>query len=122
MKNRFKYIVMLLLFAMPAITACAQEKTEDIAKKMTDVLKGQLALNDTQYQQVYDVNTMFINEAKALKESDEGRRDKASKLKASDEARDAKMKKILTESQYKTFLEKKKENRKKLKEWYKENH
>lgn len=124
MKKKIKFIfaLPLLLFALLGTPALAQQKTEDVAQKMTNLLKTQLALNDTQYKQVYDANVAFVNEAKAVKASGEGKRAKAGKLKAADEARDAKLKTILTDAQYKTFLEKKKENRKKFKEWYKENH
>jgi hypothetical protein len=116
-------IVKLMLFLSLAIPAAhAQQKTEDVAKKMTDNLKEQLALNDTQYKQVYDANVVFINQAKAVKTSGEGKIAKGKKLKAADETRDTKLKGVLTDSQYKKFLEKKKENREKFKEWYKENH
>lgn len=116
MKNVFKT---LLLFCAVLLFSCAsnaQEKTTQLATMVTDTLKVQLSLNDAQYKKAYDANLAFINTAKAAKQSDGGRMEKAKSLKAADAKRDEAMKGILDAKQYKLYLEKKKENRKKLRD------
>lgn len=111
-------LAMLLFFITAA--AGAQEKT-DGAKKVTDAQKEQLKLDDAQYKKAYDVNAAFIKDLQAIKASDEGRMAKMQTMKNLDQNRDAQMKEFLTDSQYKTYLAKKKENRQKMKDYYKDN-
>jgi hypothetical protein len=117
-QSGFKILLLLLAFGT---TAFAQDKVTTAAKKITDTQKAQLTLDDAQYKKAYDINVAFLSDLQAVKESGEGRMEKGKTLKAMDTARDGKMQDILSAQQYKTYLSKKKENRKKLKEWYQEN-
>jgi hypothetical protein len=53
----------------------------------------------------------LLNASKELKNSEGERMEKGKKLKELDKTRDEKMKTILSEEQFKAFLEMKKENR-----------
>ncbi|MFP9113001.1 hypothetical protein ACLI1A_03615 [Flavobacterium sp. RHBU_3] len=114
---------MRLLAVVFFITACAanaQEKTSEGAQKITDMMKEQLKLNNDQYKKVYAVNEDFLKQAKAMKESGAGRKEKVQKFKDIDAKRDEKLKGILSKEQYASFLEHKKENRQKLREYFKD--
>lgn len=108
-----------MLFVALFFFSCAsnaQEKTTQAATMMTDTLKVQLSLNEVQYKKVYDANLAFVNTAKQAKQSDGGRMEKAKMLKEADAKRDGTMKGILDKKQYELYLEKKKENREKLRQ------
>ena len=106
-------VALLLMFTA---TATAQEKTADGAKKLTDHLKTQLALNDSQYAKVSDINRVYLQKAKENGQSINNKLDKAKKLKALDEERDTKLQSVLSKDQYKLYVAHRTENNKKLKE------
>ncbi|MFP5437012.1 MAG: hypothetical protein ACLGH8_04455 [Bacteroidia bacterium] len=116
MKNMFKAFLLFTTVLFFSCASNAQEKTIQMATMVTDTLKAQLSLTDVQYKKAYDANLAFINSAKAAKQSDGGRREKAKALKAADAKRDEAMKGILDAKQYGLYLEKKKENREKLRD------
>lgn len=105
------------LFLLTAMAMSAQERNpENSAKMLTDTLKTKLSLNDEQYKQAYSANLEFLNAAKALKDSEDRRMEKAKKLKMLAEKRDAEMKSFLSADQYKQYLLIKEENKEKIKE------
>ena len=110
---------MLVLFMFTAC-ASAQDRINEGATVITDNMKAQLALNDSQYKKIHAINLDFLNQGVAIKKSGGGKADKATKIKLLDEARDAKVKPVLTAKQYETYLVMKKENRKKLKAYIKD--
>jgi hypothetical protein len=121
MKRTNVFIITGFLFLFLSISGAsfAQEtKKEQAAKMLTDTMKTQLSLNDDQYKQVYDINLDFISKLGAAKQDAGGKMAKFKKMKEVDQDRDAAMKKILTEDQFKSFQEHKKENRKELKDRY----
>lgn len=112
-----------LFIAAFLITACAanaQEKASEGAQKITDMMKEQLKLSDDQYKKVYTVNEDFLKQIKSMKESDAGKKGKMQQFKDIDAKRDEKLKSILSKDQYAYFQEHKKENRKKLREYFKD--
>lgn len=107
----------LALFLLTAMAMSAQDRSpENGAKMLTDTLKTKLSLNDEQYKQAYSANLEFLNAAKALKDSEGRRVEKARNLKVLAEERDAKMKSFLSADQYKEYLLIKEENKERIKE------
>jgi hypothetical protein len=114
---------MVVLFTL---TATAQDKVTEGAKKITDNMKEDLSLTADQYKKVYDINFEFLTKAKDEKNAVKAtgaklqKKDKVKELKVIGQDREAKLKAVLTEEQFKKFEATKKENKDKLKEYYKE--
>ena len=111
-------IAFLLLFT---VNATAQDKAAAGAKKLTEHMKVQLALNDSQYTKVHAVNLDFLTKAISANESGKTKIEIAKKIKQLDEERDAKLKSVLSDDQFKKFVATKPENRKKVQEHIKQN-
>ncbi len=116
MTQLFKSLTVVFAVLFFSCASNAQDKTTQAATKITDSLKSQLILNETQYNKAYNINLEFLKTAKEVKDAPAGRREKMGVLKEADAKRDAAMKEILTDKQYQLFLEKKTENRKKMRE------
>lgn len=89
------------------------------AEKMTERMKTELGLNETQTTQVGAANTDLATRMKALKEKKDAGADSAalkSEAKQIHKDYDAKIKGILTAEQYAKWKELKKEGRQKMKE------
>jgi hypothetical protein len=110
-------VVLMLTFT---INAAAQDKAVAGAKKITENMKEQLSLNDSQYDKVFIINKEFLQKAIENKESGKTKIDKARKLKELDESRDTKLKSVLSAEQVKLYVATKAENRKKLREHFQE--
>jgi len=109
----------LFLFLSISGASFAQgTRKEQAAKMLTDTMKTQLSLNDDQYKQVYDINLDFISKLSAAKQDAGVKMAKFRKMKEADRDRDATMKKILTDDQFKSYQEHKQENKKELKDRY----
>ena len=120
MTQLFKSLTVVFAALFFSCASNAQDKTTQAATKITDSLKSQLILTEVQYNKAYNINLEFIKKAKEVKDSPAGRREKMGVLKEADAKRDAAMKEILTDKQYRLFLEKKTENRKKMRETIKQ--
>ena len=116
MTQLFKSLTVVFAALFFSCASNAKDKTTQAATKITDSLKSQLILTEVQYNKSYNINLEFIKKAKEVKDSPAGRREKMGVLKEADAKRDAAMKEILTDKQYRLFLEKKTENRKKMRE------
>ncbi|MGV3461435.1 MAG: hypothetical protein ACO1N9_13385 [Flavobacterium sp.] len=110
-------IVLMLTFT---INAAAQDKAAAGAKKITEHMKTQLSLNDSQYSKVYSINQEFLQKAIENKESGKTKIEKAKRLKELDDSRDTKLKSVLSDQQIKLYVATKAENRKKLREHFQE--
>ena len=110
-------IVLLLLFT---VNGMAQDKAVAAAKAVTESMKEQLSLNDSQYTKVLGINHNYLQRAIENRDSGKSKIDKAKKLKELDDDRDTKLKSVLSEEQYKKYVATKTENRKKLKEHFQE--
>lgn len=106
------------LLVMFSTTALAQDRVAEGAKKFTDNMKTQLALNDGQYAKVLEINKAFLQKAADSRKTAVTKVEKAKKLKTYDDERETKLKSVLTDTQYKTFAATRAENRKKLREYY----
>ena len=122
-KNRIffiSFIASLFLFA----NCYSQEKeippAADRAAKLTEWMKTNLQLTAEQVSPVQEINLKYANKMDDLRKSSQGRRQKMQTLKNDNKAKDAELKKILTADQFKTYLAKKEEIKKKFKEEMKE--
>ncbi|MCR5861329.1 hypothetical protein LRS05_03825 [Flavobacterium sp. J372] len=110
-------VVLMLTFT---INAAAQDKAVAGAKKITENMKEQLSLNESQYDKVFIINKEFLQKAIENRESSKTKVDKAKKLKELDDSRDTKLKSVLSADQVKLYVATKAENRKKLREHFQE--
>jgi len=93
---------------------------EERAQKITDWMKTNLQLTDEQATTIHGINLKYANENEALKENAGARRDKYKKFKDTQAAKDQELKGALTPEQFSTYLSKKNELQKKMKEEVKE--
>ena len=119
MKRIFlKSFLLIALFAFNHI--CAQKKTsstpEERAGKLTEWMKTNLQLSDSQVSQVRDINLKYAKKTQGLQTTTLSRNEKMQVLKDNDKARDAELKNIFTADQYSTYQSKKDEFRKQMKE------
>ncbi len=90
---------------------------EEMAKKQTERMKEDLALNADQEVKVGEINLKFINKQKDLrKNASSDRTAMREAMKTVRNERKAEMKKVLTEEQYKKMLAKDKEMMQKRKQ------
>lgn len=127
MKN-LKLIFTALLFVAFAGNIQAQDaKPEKKRPQLTETQKEErkakfeenkksLALSPEQEKSFVAINKKFKDELKALKETEGDRKEKGQKVKEIKDRKDAEMKKILSEQQFKTYLDIQKERHKHRKE------
>ena len=122
--NLSQLIMLLLLFVFVKTSIYSQQKdipsASERATKLTDWMKTNLQLTDDQVPKVQDINMKYANKMEELKNSGVAKRQKLQMLKNNDVAKDAELKQVFTDSQYKTYMTKKDELKKKLKEEMKE--
>ncbi|WP_044219947.1 hypothetical protein [Chitinophaga pinensis] len=112
------FLLLLMTIAMPSF---AQDTKKDkAAKALTDTMRTQLSLDDTQYSKVYDINADFVGKLAGLKDDSDSKMAKFKKMKAIDEDRDKALKAVLSAEQFKSFQEFKKQNRQEMKARFKE--
>lgn len=114
-------IVLVLLGFLSATDLQGQKKTpptpEERASKLTEWMKTNLQLNDSQVAQVKDINLKYANKMQELYDNTTlTRRQKLQVLTDNDQAKDKELKNVLTEEQFKTYQAKKDEVKKQLKE------
>ena len=109
----FLLATLLALFT----TASAQKMTaEEQANKMTDWMKTNLKLTDDQVAKVQAINLKYANKMHEAKNSTQSKDEKKSSMKAESAAKDSEMKGVLTADQYKSYMAKKEEMKKDMKE------
>lgn len=113
----FAAFILVVLFTTAA-TAQEKDKATEGAKVVTTQMKSQLALNDSQYTKVMDVNKTFLQKAAEAEKGTTNATEKAKKIKTVTEERDTKLKSVLTETQYKTYTANKAAYGKKFREFY----
>lgn len=112
------FLLCLVTLAMPSF---AQETKKDkAAKALTDTMRTQLSLDDTQYSKVYDINADFMGKLADMKGDGDSKMAKFKKLKAIDGDRDKALKAVLSAEQFRSFQEFKKQNRQEMKARLKE--
>lgn len=92
------------------------QSADSRASKTTEWMKTNLNLNADQVNKVHDINMKYAVRMDSVKKSLGDISDRSVGIKSESDARDAELKGILTDQQYKTYLDKKKE----LKEKYKD--
>jgi hypothetical protein len=112
------FLLITFLFAFNFIYA--QKKTsstpEERAGKLTEWMKTNLQLSDSQVSQVRDINLKYAKKTQGLQTTTLSRNEKMHILKDNDKTRDAELKNIFTADQYSTYQSKKDEFRKQMKE------
>jgi hypothetical protein len=113
-----KSFLLIALFSFNHI--CGQKKTsstpEERAGKLTEWMKTNLQLSDSQVLQVHDINLKYAKKTQGLQTTTLSRNEKMQVLKDNDKARDAELKNIFTADQYSTYQSKKDEFRKQMRE------
>ena len=124
MKKNRRIFISLIAYLFILTNSNAQEKNippaADRAAKLTEWMKTNLQLTADQVAPVQEINLKYANKMDDLRKSSKGRRGKMQTLKNDNKAKDAELKKILTADQYKIYLAKKEEIKKKFKEEMKE--
>jgi len=103
-----KWIIGLafIFFMFNASNAQNKQNPEERIKEQTEQMAKDLNLNDTQKEQVAEVNKKFAEKMKAIRMENNGNREAIrSAMKKPIDEREAELKKILTEDQYKKHLE-----------------
>ena len=124
MKMNRRIFISLITYLFLFVNSYSQEKeippAADRAAKLTEWMKTNLQLTAEQVSPVQEINLKYANKMDDLRKSSQGRRAKLQTLKSDNKAKDAELKKILTADQFKTYLAKKEEIKKKFKENMKE--
>jgi len=124
MKKNWRFFISLIACLFLFANSYSQEKeippAADRAAKLTEWMKTNLQLTAEQVSPVQEINLKYANKMDDLRKSSQGRRAKMQTLKSDNKAKDAELKKILTADQFKTYLAKKEEIKKKFKEEMKE--
>jgi Spy/CpxP family protein refolding chaperone len=116
-----RVFALLLIIGSAAFTQVqAQDKSKDIAKRVTDTMTVRLNLTADQIPKVQAINEAFTGKAADVKNSGGGKLGKFKKLKSAGKDRKEALKEVLTDEQYKQFQEQQQENREEAKERYKE--
>jgi hypothetical protein len=112
------FLLITLLFAFNFIYP--QKKTsstpEERAGKMTQWMKTNLQLSDSQVLQVQNINLEYAKKMQGLQTTTLSRKEKMQVLKDNDKAKDAELKNVFTADQYNAYQVKKEEIRKQMKE------
>ncbi len=114
--NSFLLITLLLAFNFIYPQKKTSSTPEERAGKMTQWMKTNLQLSDSQVLQVQDINLEYANKTQGLQTTTLSRKEKMQVLKDNDKAKDAELKNVFTADQYNAYQVKKEEIRKQMKE------
>ncbi|TMI73677.1 MAG: hypothetical protein E6H09_06365 [Bacteroidetes bacterium] len=125
MKKYLVYGILLSLALFVFATVGAQKKnemtTEEMAGKLTGWMKTNLELTDNQVGQVQTINLKYANKMMELQnDGSSNKKQKMRAMKADSDAKDQELKRVLTADQFQSWLVKKDEAKKALKEKIKE--
>lgn len=96
------------------------EQKEELAANM-EAYFTDLNLSEAQKTEFKEISEKYASQMKAVKESDAHKFQKFKKVKSIRKNKNAEMKKLLSDDQYKVYLEKQEEMQEKMKESYKKN-
>jgi hypothetical protein len=109
-----------LVLIFNATNAYPQTKTpatpEQIADKFTQWMKVNLELTSAQVNHVQSINLKYANKLQELKQSPNTKQQKMRALKADGDAKDQELKRVLTSEQFQTWIDKKEDVKKEMKE------
>ena len=106
----------LFLLSMQLLAQNKILSAADRSASLTDWMKTNLKLTDDQVPKVQDINVKYANMVDALRSSSQGKKQKMTALKNYDTSKDKELKEVLTDDQFKTYLAKKDEMKRKFKE------
>jgi len=113
-------LALLIIITGATVSAQAQDKSKDMAKRMTDTMTVRLNLTADQVPKVQAINEEFMAKAGDVKNSGAGRLGKLKKIKSAGKGRNEALKEVLTDEQYKQFTEQQKEGREEAARKYRE--
>jgi hypothetical protein len=107
MKKILQRIGIAAMFVFAFATLKAQDMqaatAQEHAAKMTDWMKTNLTLTDSQVPKVTDINLRYATTMDSLKNSPGDQTEKMSTMKADNTAKDLEIKGVLTDSQYQVY-------------------
>ena len=118
MKKLLKITFGLAFIVFAGSTQAQSKMTEaqkEEARARYEAYQEKLALTDEQAPRIEEINLAFYEGLSELRNSDASRLSKYRKFKDLDSKRDKDMKAVLTDDQYETYQEFKKENREEFK-------
>ena len=122
MKNSKLSILAVVIFALTSVVSKAQNysKISDEKKQETveqlKLAQEKLQLSDEQKIKFKEVSKKYAEKMKSLRDTDEQRMAKLKELKSIQSEKDAEMKVLLSETQFKSYLEIKEDRKSRLKE------
>ena len=122
-----KLLLFLILLILPSVLFAQSEmlkgsSLEERSELQTDMMVEELALQDSiSIEKVRAINLKYAEKVESLAASNKSRRQKFKKMRNIGEQKDDELRSVLTEEQYKVYLEKKEEMRERMKEHYKSN-
>ena len=128
--NSVKIIALTLFFASSLIssTSFAQSSADNLTEEQKEGIRKNveeyatsLNLSEDQKPKFADITQKYAEQMNVVRDSDARRRSKFKKVKAIQKSKDAEMKTLLSEDQYKVYLVKKEEMKKRMKESRKKN-
>ncbi len=108
----------ILVFFL-SISLFAQEHVPDPvdrANKLTEWMRDNLKLTPDQVPKVQDINLRYANKMAELKHGTQPKQEKMTQLRSLSDQKDTEMKGVLTADQYNSYLARKKELEKRMKE------
>jgi tRNA U34 5-carboxymethylaminomethyl modifying enzyme MnmG/GidA len=120
LKSMFLFFALCLIgtnttFAQSRTTNLTEEQKEEI-KKNIEEYSAALHLSEEQKPKFEEITKKYAKQMKAVKDSGGRPMSKFKKVKSIRKNKDAEMKQLLSKDQYKVYLEKQEEMKKKMKE------
>jgi len=123
------FIMQKILFtAFIFLSICLQSSAQKLgdaterSTKLTEWMRINLSLTDEQLPVVRDINLKYAKRMDELKVNSLSKSEKMKQITDNDKAKDVELKHVLTSSQFQTYLSKKQEIKKKLKENLRQRH
>ena len=96
------------VFAQEKATSLTDEQKEELAKNLEEYFIA-LNLSEEQKHEFETITKKYVEQMKAIKDSDDSRRSKYRKVKLIREKKNGEMKELLSKDQYKVYLDKQEE-------------
>ncbi|PWT74481.1 MAG: hypothetical protein C5B59_11115 [Bacteroidetes bacterium] len=116
MKRMIKVLLLGLSLLLMGGSIVKAQSAADRAAKTTDWMKSNLKLSDDQVQKVTDINLRYAKTMDSLAQSTKTKEAKMDEFRKCNKMKDDDLKSVLNEDQFKEYLAKKDEMKKKLKE------
>jgi hypothetical protein len=116
MKTMLKVLFVGLSLLLMGNSALKAQSAEERAAKSTEWMKSNLKLSDDQLQKVKDINLRYANKMDSLAHSTQTKEARMDEFRKCSKMKDDDLKAVLNEDQFKEYLAKKDEMKKKMKE------